>query len=123
MIMKYMGSIVTSHSMKNRNKSNAVKTTIMAPSTSSTKLMNALTLVSIDRHETRTQSGVSSAVNKTSKTLMPSTPTKYWMPSVGIQSMRSMNCMPSRAGSNFDHSKSAKPRPTSELASAIRRTH
>ena len=41
--MKYMGTMVISQDMKNRKTSRAVKTAIIAPSTSSTRLMNAFT--------------------------------------------------------------------------------
>ena len=40
--MKYMGIIVISQAMKNRKTSVAVNTASMAPSTSRTRLMNAL---------------------------------------------------------------------------------
>ena len=73
--MKYMGIIVISQNMKNRKTSRAVKTAIIAPSTSSTRLMNAFTWVSIDFQEHSTHIGDSSAVSTTSRTLMPSTPT------------------------------------------------
>ena len=75
--MKYMGIIVISQNMKKKKTSSAMNTAIIAPSTSSTRHMNALTCVSIDRQDERTQSGESPAVSTTISMLMPSTPTAY----------------------------------------------
>ena len=99
----------------------AVKTTIMAPSTSRTRLMKALTLLSIDVQDASTHRGASSVVSRTSTTLIPSTPTAYWMLNVGIQSARSTNCIPETVESKPDQSATARPRVTSEVASAHQR--
>ena len=75
--MKYMGIMVTSHSMKNKNRSNAANTTIMAPSTNRIMAMNDRTLTVMDFHEHKTAKGQSRVVSMTSKRLIPSTPTAY----------------------------------------------
>ena len=121
--MKYMGIIVTSHNMKKRNMSKAVKTTIMAPSTRRTSPMKALTLVSITFHDAKTQRGISSVVSNTSRILIPSTPTAYSILNVVIHSDRSTNCMPFLDKSNPDQSTPVSPRLIRVPASATRRTH
>jgi hypothetical protein len=54
MIRKYMGIIVISQDMKNRNGSIAVNTTRIAPSTTRIRPMKARTRVSMAFHEQRT---------------------------------------------------------------------
>jgi hypothetical protein len=75
----------------------------------------------MDRHDVSTQSGDSRAVSTTSSTLMPSTPTAYWMPKVGIHAARSTNCMPGAVVSKRDHSQPATPSSSSAAARATTR--
>ena len=102
-IIKYIGTMVTSHIMKNRKASSAVKTTNMAPSTNRINIMKAFNRDVIDSHDPSTQSGGSMVVSNTSNKLMPSTPTAYSMPKVGIHSKRSTNCMPASTRLNWFH--------------------
>ncbi len=91
--MKYMGIMVTSHTMKNRKRSRALNTAIIPASTNRMSIMKALSRVSMLRHALRTQKGGSSVVSNTRGKLIPSTPRAYWILNVGIHMNRSTNCM------------------------------
>ena len=71
-IRKYMGTSETSQKTKNKNKSSAQKTPINPNSSRSKKAKNSLTCFSMERHETRTQMGVSSVDRMINQRLMPS---------------------------------------------------
>ena len=62
-----------------------MKTPIIAASSASTNIANALTRLWIDSHDDSSASGVRNPVSTTRNRLMPSTPTKYSMPNDGIQ--------------------------------------
>ncbi len=68
-----------------------MNTPIIALSSSSTKMLNALVCLWTDSHDPSSASGVRKAVSTSSRRLMPSTPTKYSMPNAGIQAWRSTN--------------------------------
>ena len=73
-IRKYIGTSETSQKTKNRKKSSAQNTPTSPNSSNNRNAKNCLTCLSMDRHETRTHSGVSKVDSITSHRLMPSMP-------------------------------------------------
>src|SRR5215217_1751661 len=85
-------------------------------------MLNALVFLCTEPHELRSASGVRNPVRTSSSRLMPSTPTRYWMPNAGIQAWRSTNWKSPEAGLKRLHSSSVSANTSSEMVSAILRT-